>query len=83
MLNVAEKTAFLGDRFRSPIRAEIYQKKSSDPQQFLVILDNPIMVNYFKDDKPTYARMIAHLPNKNESYECITEIHHELLRSEK
>lgn len=83
LLNVAEKTAFLGDRFRSPIRAEIYQKKSSDPQQLLAILDNPIMVNYFKDAKPTYARMIAHFPNKNESYECITEIHHELLRSEK
>ncbi|ENH06469.1 hypothetical protein EC178850_0668, partial [Escherichia coli 178850] len=28
LINTAEKTAFLGDRFRSYIRAGIYQKKS-------------------------------------------------------
>jgi len=26
--------------------------------------------------------MTAHLPNKDESYECLTKIQHELLRSE-
>ncbi|EBG5297240.1 hypothetical protein FI178_20250 [Salmonella enterica subsp. enterica] len=82
LLNTAEKTAFLGDRFRSYIRAGIYQKKSSDPAQLLAVLDNSAMVKSFKDEKPTYARMTAHLPNKNESYECITKIQHELLRSE-
>ncbi|OJN29088.1 protein YbfC, partial [Escherichia coli] len=71
LINTAEKTAFLGDRFRSYIRAGIYQKKSSDPVQLLAVLDNSIMVKYFKDEKPTYARMTAHLPNKNESYECL------------
>ena len=40
------------------------------------------MVKYFKDEKPTYARMTAHLPNKNESYECLIKIQHELIRSE-
>ncbi|MDV1935109.1 hypothetical protein RZR22_19445, partial [Escherichia coli] len=34
------------------------------------------------DEKPTYARMTAHLPNKNESYECLIKIQHELIRSE-
>ena len=82
LLNTAEKTAFLGDRFRSYIRAGIYQEKSSDPAQLLAVLDNSIMVKYFKDEKPTYARMIAHLPNKDESYECLTKVQHELLRSE-
>ncbi|EOT5622890.1 hypothetical protein ACND7H_002415, partial [Escherichia coli] len=62
--------------------AGIYQKKSSDPAQLLAVLDNSIMVKYFKDEKPTYARMTAHLPNKDESYECLTKIQHELLRSE-
>ena len=70
------------DRFRSYIRAGIYQKKSSDPAQLLAVLDNSIMVKYFKEEKPTYARMTAHLPNKDESYECLTKIQHELLRSE-
>ncbi|MBY3769704.1 hypothetical protein HO192_12050 [Escherichia coli] len=46
------------------------------------VLDNSIMVKYFKDEKPTYARMTAHLPNKDESYECLTKVQHELLRSE-
>ncbi|MGX9741892.1 hypothetical protein [Pseudocitrobacter corydidari] len=82
LLNAAEKTAFLDGKVMSHIRAGIYQKKSSDPAQLLAILDNPTMVKSFKDDKPTYARMTAHLPNKNESYECITKIQHELLRSE-
>ena len=82
LINTAEKTAFLGDRFRSYIRAGIYQKKSSDPVQLLAVLDNSIMVKYFKDEKPTYARMTAHLPNKNESYECLIKIQHELIRSE-
>lgn len=57
-------------------------KKSSDPVQLLAVLDNSIMVKYFKDEKPTYARMTAHLPNKNESYECLIKIQHELIRSE-
>ena len=82
LINTAEKTAFLGDRFRSYIRAGIYQKKSSDPVQLLAVLDNSIMVKYFIDEKPTYARMTAHLPNKNESYECLIKIQHELIRSE-
>ncbi|MCV5091005.1 hypothetical protein OFC13_30715, partial [Escherichia coli] len=56
LINTAEKTAFLGDRFRSYIRAGIYQQKSSDPVQLLAVLDNSIMVKYFKDAKPTYAR---------------------------
>ncbi len=43
LINTAEKTAFLGDRFRSYIRAGIYQKKSSDPVQLLAVLDNSIM----------------------------------------
>lgn len=43
LINTAEKTAFLGDRFRSYIRAGIYQKKSSDPAQLLAVLDNSIM----------------------------------------
>ncbi|EGQ0031359.1 hypothetical protein OM225_08780 [Escherichia albertii] len=81
LLNTAEKTAFLGERFRSYIRAGIYQK-NSDPAQLLAVLDNSIMIKYFKDEKLTYARMTAHLPNKNESYECLTKIQHELLRSE-
>ncbi|MDC7903331.1 hypothetical protein OIU03_28800, partial [Escherichia coli] len=67
---------------RSYIRAGIYQKKSSDPVQLLAVLDNSIMVKYFKDEKPTYARMTTHLPNKNESYECLIKIQHELIRSE-
>ena len=66
LINTAEKTAFLG----------------SDPVQLLAVLDNSIMVKYFKDEKPTYARMTAHLPNKNESYECLIKIQHELIRSE-
>lgn len=82
LLNVAEKTAFLGERFRGYIRAEVYQKNSSDPVQLFSILDNATMVKYFKDEKSTYARMTAHLPDKKQSYECVTKIQHGLLRSE-
>ncbi|HAU8265713.1 TPA: hypothetical protein I8287_003393 [Kluyvera intermedia] len=86
LLNVAEKKAFFDDKIvnahiRSHIRGVFYQKNSNDSALF-AILDNSIMVNYFKAKKSTYARMTAHLPEKNESYECVTEIQHGVLRSE-
>ncbi len=69
LINTAEKTAFLGDRFRSYISGIIKAAIQSSCWQSLIIqswLD-------FKDEKPTYARMTAHLPNKDESYECLTK----------
>ena len=88
MLDAAEKTAFFDDRYVntniiSHIRAAFAQKKSSDPAQLLAILDSPSMVKYFKAENSTYARMTAHLPEKNESYECVTEIQYGVLRSER
>ncbi|HAT2607826.1 TPA: hypothetical protein I8235_000755 [Kluyvera intermedia] len=87
LLDTAEKTAFFDDRFvnkdaMSHIRGAFVQKKSSDPAQLLAILDSPRMIEYFKAENSTYARMTAHLPEKNESYECVTEIQHGVLRSE-
>jgi hypothetical protein len=87
LLDAAEKTAFFDERFVdknliSRIRGAFFQKKSSDPAQLLAILDNSTMVKYFKAEKSNYARMTAHLPEKNESYECVTEIQYGVLRSE-
>ena len=88
LLNAAEKTPFFDDRFvkvraRSYIRGGFIQNNQlKPPGQLLAILDNPKMVRYFRDEMSTYARMTAHLTDKNESYECITKIQHELLRSE-
>ncbi|MFG0517864.1 hypothetical protein [Kluyvera intermedia] len=87
LLDAAEKTAFFDDRFvnkdvMSHIRGAFVQKKSSDPAMLMAILDNPAMVKYFKAENSTYARMTAHLPEKNESYECVTEIQYGVLRSE-
>ncbi|ETX61134.1 hypothetical protein G6546_06170 [Citrobacter portucalensis] len=87
LLNAAEKTAFFDDaivdnNIRSHIRGGFYQKNSRDSALF-AILDNSIMVTYFKAEKSTYARMTAHLPEKNESYECVTKIEYGVLRSEK
>ncbi|ECG8608054.1 hypothetical protein FNH48_11350 [Salmonella enterica subsp. salamae] len=88
LLDAAEKKAFFDDEIanihvRSPIRGAFVQKKSSDPAMLLAILDNPSMVKYFKAEKSTYARMTAHLPEKNESYECVTKIQYGVLRSER
>ena len=86
LLNAAEKTAFFDDaivnnNIRSHVRGVFYQKNSRDSALF-AILDNSTMVNYFKAEKSTYARMTAHLPEKNESYECVTKIEYGVLRSE-
>lgn len=82
MVDTAEKTVFLSDRFRGYIRVGIYQKKNSDPVQLLAVPDNLITVKCFKDERLTYVRMTAHLPDKNKSYECLIKIQHELIRSE-
>ncbi|HAU8267753.1 TPA: hypothetical protein I8287_005511 [Kluyvera intermedia] len=88
LLDAAEKKAFFDDESanihaRSHIRGAFVQKRSSDPAQLLAIFDNPSMVKYFKTKNSTYARMTAHLPEKNESYECITKIQYGVLRSER
>ncbi|MCX9007056.1 hypothetical protein NLN80_10555 [Citrobacter portucalensis] len=88
LLDTAEKKAFFDDEIanihvRSPIRGAFVQKRSSDPAQLLAIFDNPSMVKYFKTKNSTFARMTAHLPEKNESYECITEIQYGVLSSER
>ncbi|HAT2611330.1 TPA: hypothetical protein I8235_004368 [Kluyvera intermedia] len=88
LLDAADKIAFFDGRsvnkdVMSHIRGAFAQKKSSDPAQLLAILDNPSMVKSFKAENSTYARMTAHLPEKNESYECVTEIQYGVLRSER
>lgn len=88
LLNAAEKTAFFDERYANPnfishIRAAFVQKKSSDPAQLLAVLDSPSMIKYFKAEISSYVRMTAHLPEQNESYECITEIQYGVLRSER
>lgn len=88
LLDAAEKTAFFDDEIanihvRSHIRGVFYQKQFSDPALLLAIFDNPPMVKYFKTKNSTYARMTAHLPEKDESYECVTKIQYGVLRSER
>ena len=88
LLDTAEKKAFFDDEIanihvRSHIRGVFYQKKISDPALLLAIFDNPSMVEYFKTKNSTYARMTAHLPEKDESYECVTKIQYGVLRSER
>lgn len=90
LLDAAEKTAFFDGRFiknntdaMSHIRSGLYQQTSSNPAALLAILTNSYMVKYFKDEKSTYARMTAHLPEENESYICVTKIQYGMLRSER
>lgn len=89
LLDKSEKTAFFDDRFikdntdaLSHIRGSFFQKSGSDPA-ILALLTNSYMVKHFKAEKSTYARMMAHLPEKNESYECVTKIQYGVLRSER
>ena len=90
LLSKAEKKAYLKDKFNKNetkaichIRGGFSQKRSNAPAALLAILGNSTMINYFKAEKSTYARMTAHLPEKNESYECVTKIQYGVLRSER